>query len=181
MRQRRTYVIVAALALAALAGVSGCGRAGSSHAVIARATPVSATITIDPAINETFAPPPANAAPGITAQQAWAQWENAGGSTNTSIPSNTTVQLGLLTLPVGPDCGAECENGNIVQNGMVYSALNQLAYGYSSSVCPAGSSLPAVQCTRWIFLDANTGKMIDAALPSGSGGVPQPTASPSAG
>src|SRR5215470_15988868 len=112
MRQRRTYVIVGALALAALAGLSGCGRAGSSHAVMNRATPVSATIAVNSVV--TFAPPPADAAPAMTAEQAWAQWENDGGSTNTSIPPDHAVQLGLMSVLVGPDCGAECENGNTV-------------------------------------------------------------------
>ncbi len=182
MRQRRIYIIVGALGLAAVAAsLSSCGRAGSNHATATRATPVSATITVDPSINETFAPPPADAAPAMTAEQAWVKWENGVGPTN--IPSDITVQLGLLTVPVGPDCGAECENGNIAQNGMVYKALNQLAYGYSSSICPAGSSLPAIQCTSWTFLDANTGEMIDGVSGQGSvGKIPAgPTASPSAG
>jgi hypothetical protein len=52
----------------------------------------------------------------------------------------------------------------------VYSALNQLAYGYRWSICPAGSSLPAIQCTSWIFLDASTGKMIIGVSGRGSGG-----------
>jgi hypothetical protein len=163
MRQRGMYVIVGALGLAALAGLSGCGRAGSSHGAMTRATAVSATITVNPQNDET----------AMTAEQAWANMDN------TSIAPGTTVQLGLLTVPVGPDCGAECENGNIVQNGMVYSTLNQLVYGYSWSNCPADSSLPASQCTEWIFLDANTGKMVNGLIPQGSSGVD--TKSPSAG
>jgi hypothetical protein len=91
MRQRRTYVIVGALGLAALAGLFGCGRAGSSHSGAIRATPVSATITVDSNNNVTFAPPPADAAPAMTAEQAWANMDN------TSIASDTAVQLGLLT------------------------------------------------------------------------------------
>jgi hypothetical protein len=177
MRKRRTYVIVGALGLAALAGLFGCGRAGSSHSGAIRATPVSATITVDSNNNVTFAPPPADAAPAMTAEQAWANMDN------TSIASDTAVQLGLLTVRVGADCGAECENGNIAQGGMVYSALNQLAYGYRWSICPAGSSLPAIQCTSWIFLDASTGKMIIGVSGRGSGGANPAgqTASPSAG
>jgi hypothetical protein len=119
---------------------------------------VSATIAVNSVV--TFAPPPADAAPAMTAEQAWAKWENDGGSTDTSIPPDHAVQLGLMSVLVGPDCGAECENGNIVQGGMVYSSLNQLAYGYSWSTCTAGSSLPASQCTNWIFLDASTGELI---------------------
>jgi len=177
MRQPRIYVIVGALGLAALAvGLFGCGRAGAGHGQVIAVTPVSTTITVDPGINETFAPPPADAAPAMTAEQAWTKMDNR------SIGPGTTVQLGLLTVPVGPDCGAECENNNIVQGGMVYSALNQLAYGYSWSTCPAGSTLPAIQCTDWIFLDANTGQMIIGQIGQTQGWSPAgQTASPSAG
>ena len=139
-----------------------------------RATPVSATMTVNSV--DTFAPPPADAAPAMTAEQARAKMDN------TSITPNITVQLGLLTVLVGPDCGAECENGNIVQGGMVYSALNQLAYGYSWSTWTAGSTLPASQCTAWIWLDASTGEMIVGVHPHRRGANPAgQTASPSAG
>jgi hypothetical protein len=154
---------------------------GISHAQAIRAMAVSATITVNSVV--TFAPPPADAAPAMTAEQAWALWENNAGNTNTSIAPDTTVQLGLLSVLVGPDCGAECENGNIVQDGMVYSAANQLAYGYSWSTCSAGSNLPANQCTSRIFLDASTGKMIiwvswQISVGANPAGL---TASPSAG
>jgi hypothetical protein len=99
----------------------------------------------------------------MTAALAWAQWEQHAGATITTIAPNTTVQLGLLTLPVGPYCGAEC-HGLIVENGIAYTALNQLVYGYGWSVCPPGSTLPALRCNRWIFLDASTGQMIDGVL-----------------
>lgn len=171
MRQPRKYVIVGALGLAALAaGLSGCGRAGGGRARLIVAT-VSRTIRVNPDTHETFAPPPADAAPAMTATEAWAEWEKETGGTNTTIAAGTTVQLGLLTQPVGPDCGAEC-HGLIVHNGMAYQALNELAYGYSWSVCPADSTLPPIDCVRWIFLDASTGKMINGRL--NVGGDPAP-------
>jgi len=174
-------MILGALGLAALVGGLFLGLTGSSNAQAVRAAPVSTTITIDPSINETFAPPLANAAPAMTAQQAWAKFENNNGATVTTIAPNTSVQLGLLTLPVGPDCGAECQ-GLIIQNGIAYTALNQLAYGYTWSNCPAGSTLPAIQCTHWIFLDANRGVMIDGVSPPLGGQNPNGmTSSPSAG
>ena len=181
MRLHGPLATIGALGAVVLAAAVLAVWTGIGHAQAIGATPVSATITVNSL--DTFAPPPADAAPAMTAQQAWAQWENNAGNSNTSIPSDTTVQLGLLSVLAGPDCGAECENGNIAQDGMVYSALNQLAYGYSWSTCSAGSTLPASQCTEWIFLDANTGQMIIWVGAQLSAGAIQngQTASPSAG
>ncbi len=187
MRQRGKFVIIGAIGLAALAGgllasQTGGGRAensqparshraarveqpAASRARVITASAVRTTITLDPHYGATFAPPPANAAPALTAQQAWAQFiQQASGSSNTAIPSTVTAQLGLFTLPIGPDCGTTCSN-DPVQNGIAYTALNQLAYGYSSpgGTCVRGNSvtvLPDVPCTDWVFVDANTGHMI---------------------
>jgi hypothetical protein len=125
---------------------------------------LTTTISIDPASHEIFAPPPSDAMPAMTPLQAYAQSEHeSGGGTVTAIPADVTVQLGLLTFPVGPYCGAECD-GYKVQNGIAYHALNELAYGYSSSVCKPGSTLPDRRCIRWTFLDASTGQVIDMVL-----------------
>jgi hypothetical protein len=159
---------IGALGFAALAAGVSAVWTGINHAQAIRAMAVSATITIDPAIKETFGPPPASAQPAMTAALAWAQWEQHAGATNTTIAPNTTVQLGLLTLPVGPYCGAEC-HGLIVKNRIAYTVLNQLAYGYRWSACPPGSTLPAVRCNSWIFLDASTGQMIDGVMPAQCG------------
>lgn len=159
-----------ALGFAALAAGVSAVWTGIDHAQAIRAMAVSATITVDPAIKETFAPPPASAQPAMTAALAWAQWEQNAGATITTIAPNTTVQLGLLTLPVGPHCGAEC-HGLIVKNGIAYQTLNRLAYGYRWSVCPSGSTLPAVRCSSWIFLDASTGQLIDGVTPALSRGA----------
>ncbi|MGN6795790.1 MAG: hypothetical protein ACTHJW_25635 [Streptosporangiaceae bacterium] len=185
-RRTRSLAIIGAIGLAALTGgliapqISG-GHAENSQparshraarleqpaarARVITASAVRTTITIDPDYGATFAPPPANAAPALTAQQAWAQFiQQASGSSNTAIPSTVTVHLGLFTLPIGPDCGATC-SGDPVQNGIAYRSLNQLAYGYSSpgGTCVRGNSatqLPDVPCTDWVFVDANTGHMI---------------------
>jgi hypothetical protein len=166
MRRSRSFAIVGAIGLAALAGGLFAAQTSSRPAQATTISSVSNTITINATYGETFAPPPANAAPALTAQQAWAQFIQTStvGSGGTAIPSGTTAQLGLFTLPVGPaaDCGG-CSK-LIVQNGTAYTALNQLAYGYSyPSTCVGGNDinpLPATSCTQWIFLDADTGQLI---------------------
>jgi hypothetical protein len=167
MRDRRTFGIVAAVVLTAVVGgivaMTGIGR---GQAV--RVTAVSATITIDATVGETFAPPPANAAATLTAEQAWAHWQHQLGATDTTIPSDTTVQLGLLTLPVGPNCGAEC-SGLTIQNGTAYKALNELVYGFGTPCSPEASSSSTSPCIDWTFIDANTGSAIDKVVHMGGG------------
>lgn len=125
---------------------------------------VTATITIDPTVGEIFAPPPPAAQPSMTAQDAWAQYAALNGSSVTTIPSNVTVQLGLLTLPVG-SAAAPDTSGLTISNGEAYTALNELAYGYSWHSCPAStlnsSPPPNNPCIEWLFLDASTGQQID--------------------
>lgn len=159
MRLRKSIIagaVVSAVAAGAIGWVVSAGASGNSDAA-----PVASTITL---VNsnppETFAPPPADAAPALTAQQAANAYLDTLGHSPVDIPSDVSVSLGSLTIPVGPDCGTECENGNTVSNGIAYSALNEVAYGYGVTTCPQGSSLPADQCTKWLFLDANTGKLI---------------------
>src|SRR5215467_10883445 len=66
---------------------------------------------------------------------------------------------------VGPYCGAEC-HGLIVQNGIAYSSLNQLAYGYGWPAFPHRQS----HRMNWLFLVASTGQMINGVLQRGSSG-----------
>lgn len=170
---RRKYILPGAglLALAAtVIGVSAATASGSPAAA-----PVPATITID-APGQVFAPPPANAAPAMTFQAV-----QAANNLN-PLAAASTVQLGLFSNPVGPDC-ADCTvgSGNSVHNGVIYSAYQELAYGVSTSLCPAGSAKPAYDCTEWEFYDAATGAFIAgmepqfATYPNAS-----PTPSPSA-
>ena len=187
--QRGNVVIIGTIGLAALTGIllasqTSRGRAetsqpahshraaraerpAASRARAITASAVQTTITINPVYGETFAPPAANASAPLSAQQAWAQFIQSStvGSGGTAIPPTVTAQLGLFTLAVGPtaNCGPGCSK-LIVQNGTAYTALNQLAYGYSyPSTCVGGNDinpLPAMSCTQWIFLDANAGHMI---------------------
>src|SRR5712692_9229466 len=133
--------------------VAGCGTPARVRARDAPA--VTATITIDPTIGETFAPAPAGARPALTAQQAWAKYTQVNTSyRHPAIPSNVTAHLGLLTLPTGP-------------NGTgPYTVHNELVYGYSWHRCPVSMNprvkkLPPNPCIEWNFLNANTGRQIE--------------------
>jgi hypothetical protein len=101
---------------------------------------------------------PASVAPKLTAQQAWARYMRQTGDEHTAIPSFVRVQLGLLTLPIGPTGPGGAE---------AYTAHNELVYGYSSpsgcmSTNPRILFPPNAHCLRWDFLNANTGKQIDS-------------------
>jgi hypothetical protein len=161
MRLRGPLVVSGALALAVVAISVVAVWTSIGHVNAIRALAVKTTIMLDPGIHETFAPPPADAVPAMTAQEASDAFEGR----HIPIPGFVTVQLGLFTLPVGPDCGFECEHGNIVRGDMVYSWLNKLVWGFSRRVCPAGSDRPAWQCTEWDFLDANTGQYVAGLAP----------------
>jgi hypothetical protein len=194
-RRTRSFAFIGVIGLAVLAGgllvsqisagraensqparshrAAPVGQPAASREQVITASAVRTTITIDPHLGETFAPPPATAsaasAPALTAQQAYAQFiqSSTTGSGGTAIPSTVTAQLGLLTLPVGPSSGCDNDCSNLtVQNGTAYTALNQLAYGYSLPGGTCGSSnpfdpAPPVPCTDWLFIDANTGHLID--------------------
>jgi len=161
MRLRGPLVVSGALGLAVLAVSVVAVWTSIDHTKAIRALAVKTTITLDPGIHETFAPPPADALPAMTAQEASDAFEGK----HIPIPDYVTVQLGLYTLPVGPDCGFECEHNNIVRGDMVYSWLNKLVWGFSWRVCPAGSDRPERQCTSWDFLDANTGEYVAGLSP----------------
>jgi DnaJ domain len=110
------------------------------------ATPVTTTKTIR-VMNATWAPPPQGAAPAMTAKQAWLTWSHG-------EPIRPTVQLGLITQPIGRShCGSKCDG---------IPEQNELAYGYYWTSCLPGAKLPATKCWNWLFLDANTGAVIAA-------------------
>jgi hypothetical protein len=158
-------VTIGVVALAVLAAAWVFYRA---HAGL-HATSVTTAITI-PIINATWAPPAPGAAPAMTAEQAWQKRMHMGAA------SSITAQLGLITQPMGSSsqCGYACD-GLPVQNGIAYRALDQLAYGYYWTACAPGANLPAAQCWNWLFLDANTGKLITGAsynAPRGPGPGP---------
>lgn len=163
MTQLRRRIIGPAIAVAVLGAsllAAGCGTSapGLAHTLSA----VTSTTTIDPQVGETFGPAPSGATPALTPQQAWASGTQADASdeasdSSSAIPANVTPQLGVLTLPLGPagPDGAE-----------IYSAQDELVYGYSWPSCPASTNpnmqtLPANPCIEWEFIDANTGQEID--------------------
>jgi hypothetical protein len=168
MRLRGPLVITSALGLAVLAVSLVAVWTSIDRLKDITAMAVKTTITLDPSIHETFAPPPADAVPTMTAREALDAFERR----HVAIPGFVTAQLGLFTLPVGPDCGPECEHNNIVRGDMVYSWLNKLVWGFSSSVCPAGSDRPEWQCTQWDFIDANTGEYVAGLSPARQGMIP---------
>jgi len=168
MRLRGPLVVTSALGLAVLAVSLVAVWTSIDRLKDIRALAVKTTITLatlQPGLHETFAPPPADAVPTMTAREALDNFERR----YVPIPDDVTVQLGLFTLPVGPDCGPECEYHNIVRGDLVYSWLNKLVWGFSSRVCPAGSDRPAWQCTQWDFIDANTGEYVAGLSPARQG------------
>jgi hypothetical protein len=83
--RKKIYLAAAALAVAAAVA----GGVGITHASTGlQATPVTATVTI-PGTDEVWAPPPANAAPSLTPDQAWAKFSAAHGET--WVPAGTSV------------------------------------------------------------------------------------------
>ena len=102
MRTRKIYLAVAlavAVALAAAAAVAG--GVGITHAATGlQAAPVTATVTI-PGTEEVWAPPPANAAPSLTPDQAWAKFSAA--QDETSVPAGTSAPaVRISTAPLPP-------------------------------------------------------------------------------
>lgn len=151
---------LAAAVLMLIAGIliCGCGTAKRAQSLSGPVSTVASTVTIDPTVEEVFAPAPADASPAMTAQEAWAAYTKVDTSyTTATIPSGVTVQMGLLTLPLGPSGPNGTE---------AYTANNELVYGFSWHNCPVSRNpkeptLPANPCIEWNFLDANTGKQID--------------------
>lgn len=159
---------IAGLSVVMLA-VTGCGatRAANpkrlAHA-LARSASNDRTIVIVPQYGETFTPVAVSAAPALTAGQAWARFARLNSWSRTGVPSGVHVQLGHFTLPVGP-ADAPGTSHLVKANGEAYTALNELAYGYSSpSGCvtmnPRLLPPPDARCLFWTFLNANTGKQI---------------------
>ena len=151
---RRRAALAALLLVAVLVSITQFRGAPARPA----AASGTATVTIDPQIGETFSPAPAGARPALTAQQAWARYARLDPrDKNDAMPANVRVRLGLLTLPVGPAGPGGAE---------LYTARNELVYGYSWHSCPMSMSplmqaLPPNPCIQWNFLNADTGRQID--------------------
>lgn len=146
------------------ASSAGTGPAAGAHHRPGRAG--QATIMINPQGGETFGPAPASATPKLTAQQAWARYMHHPADSRAGIPSGVHARLGLFTLQVGP-AKLPVPNDLPKAGGKAYSALDELAYGYSSpSACvtinPRLVAPPDAHCVFWTFLNANTGQQIDS-------------------
>jgi hypothetical protein len=183
---RRRRIIVAAASAAAALAASIAALSATHAGTTARATAVGQQITI-PGTAIQWAPPPADAQPALTADEAW----GAKFSPGESVPDGTTVQLGSLTDAVGEYCGVSCDMWTTV-DGISYRAYNVLAYGYYWRSC-ANDSQAELDCQHWEFIDADTGAYIMGVGPrmqaipphesASDSSSPQPTdsASPSQG
>ena len=156
MRLRGPFAATGALGLAVLAVSVIAVWTSVSHARSFSAMAASTTTRID-GTEDVFAPPPYGAVPAMTPKQAWPAFFSPNGADKKS--PGATVQLGLLTSPVGPYCGVSCDMWT-VKNGIAYRALNELVYGYSWLAFPHRH----LRSRNWVFVDANTGKMIIGVL-----------------
>jgi len=153
-----TAIVLTACGTVTSAGQSRDVRSQSGRSVTATAAAVTRVIVIDPQAGEKFTPPFAKASPALTPQAAWGKFMRRISSPKSlRIPANVSVQLGLLTLPIGPIGRHGAEK---------YAARNELVYGYSWHSCPVSMNpnhpkLSASPCIEWNFLDANTGRQID--------------------
>ena len=162
MRLRGPLISTGALGLAVLAFAALAIWTSVNHA---RA--IDANAIRIPGTEIVFAPSPPGTMPAMTARQAWARFSR--GDRSTAVAPGATVRLGLLTVPIGPYCGVECD-GHPVRDGIAYTALDELPYGYSWLAFPHRH----LANRNWIFLDANTGKMIIGTVSRepGSGAAP---------
>ncbi|HET7173826.1 MAG TPA: hypothetical protein VFI30_06075 [Nocardioidaceae bacterium] len=111
-------------------------------------------VVIDSSIPETFVSAGPTVTAGMSARAAWQAYARLNGSSVEAPPSDVTVQLGYLTLPVGAG-----DPGEFTANG-------QLTWSYHWQSCAPSTGLnpspaPTTQCVEWLFLDASTGTEID--------------------
>lgn len=116
---------------------------------------VASAIVLDPQGTMVFAPPQAGDSPKMSANDAIAAFESV--DPDFQLPGDAQVFLGAYT--------ASLPNGE-------YRFLDRLAWGITFKQCaqPHGFVSPSASmpCTRWIFLDANTGEMLEAAWQQGT-------------
>jgi hypothetical protein len=147
-------------------GIAAAGAASlqSGNSATPSPTPTAAnqttTVTIDSSAGETFSPPGPATSPQLTAQQAWVAFVNsedldssATASTNTGINPDVAVTFGRLTLP---------SSNSGPQSTWTYTAYNEPAYAYMwTTTCNSRMDGVSYSCTRWTFLNANTGALLD--------------------
>lgn len=157
--------IAAVIAAAALGGsghrrVTGAASSGpnsitSTPAVSASSAappPAASPVIIDSESNEVFAPAPASVVPPLSADAAYQVEAKLSGSSRVSPPGFVRVQLGYLTIPVGPCCP------DLIHHKLVWA--------FSWHECPISTNplnpTPAPSpCVAWKFLDASNGSEID--------------------
>jgi hypothetical protein len=128
---------------------------GATFALLARSgshSPAEAGLTkvipIDAAGRETFAPAPPDAKPVMSADEAIATFERT--DPDFILPKDATVSLGLYTAAVGDG---------------TFRFDHALAYGLNYELClPLQHEVPdsvEAPCDFWLFIDANTGEMLE--------------------
>jgi len=119
------------------------------------ATPSVSQVVLDPSIDEVFVPTDELNVDQLTSDGAFRKWASLNGSDRETPPAGVSVQLGRLTLPLGP--------GRPNQ----YTAKDQLVWAFSWQQCPPEGipsppqSFLQKSCIEWLFLDAMDGAMID--------------------
>ncbi len=115
----------------------------------ARSSEFSQTIDLGDGIS--LAAAPDDAAPRLTADQAWAAYLRRIGATHVEVPASMTLRLGLL-------------NGSGETDRLVWSYEDSTVRGcvYAGPSPLPGHSLPPrpADCNDWTFLDANTGRHV---------------------
>ena len=154
---RKRAAAVVAIFLVAACGPGGrhvaqapwsFGAASSPQAVSAEGAPV----IIDSGVGEVFLPV-TGVVPPMAAAAVWRKFALRDASSNGLVPPGTSVQLGTLTLPLGPGKPGE------------FRANAQLVWSFSWQQCaPVTSSVTPSQpppCTAGAFFDASTGDLVD--------------------
>jgi hypothetical protein len=143
-----TIIALSVAGFAAVQALTGAneGQVVPGSSVAPTLTP--STIVLDPPLDtETFAPP-GDAQPQLTALEAIAVFQAV--DSEFQLPDDATNQLGYYTAALG--------DGS-------YRYENRLAWGFTWHECaqPQHEVSPGtvMPCTRWLFLDANTGEMLE--------------------
>lgn len=110
---------------------------------------LESAVDLDPPYYTTrFSPPPPDAQPRVTAEEALAAFQVH--APDLVLPPDATVQLGLYTSDPGDGSGFH----------------EVLSWGYRWHECavPRHEVGPEthLSCTLWLFLNANTGEMLEA-------------------
>lgn len=112
----------------------------------------AAQVIIDSNLGEVFVPVENPSLALMTADEAFAAQAQRLNSDRLTPPEGDTIQLGRLTMPIGP--------------GQGYTARDQLVWAFRTHQCPASRALnpsaaPNGPCIEWMFLNADTGALID--------------------